>query len=466
MMRPDVGVKPRIVLLGAHRWRREAVVQTVCDLGFEPILIVYEKEIVSDALLRTLKPHQLIHQSLSSPRSAKQIADLLFRMGGDWFALGLDDYVCNFAAELSTFTSAPTMRPDAAIETREKHLLRARWNMLCRDNPRLFAVPFQFLRFSDLRFETIVERTEDLTFCESGHLIVKPDGLDASIGIHKVKSWHQLSGAIESIRRELAPLADEVRTMGIDISPTIVVEHQIPRSQRLHPGGEFSVEVLSTRVSDGTAVQHSLMGITEKYIDPKTCVEIAHCFPSAAFPHMLLDTVWETTSQMLDELGVQFCISHWEYIVTDEDRLALVEAQLRPAGDWIMQLITRATGHDPYGALLGAVNRERKPSLPDFAEKQIAAVFFPLPEREILGRFSIVCEAEAEPLLGKSVFIDPDVNNASSWARHPQWCARYLSVITEGQSFDEAKELCQRVVSKMKIHQAAGSEQTRFVLPL
>jgi hypothetical protein len=451
-------VKPRILLLGAHRWRRQSVVQLARDSGFDPVLLLYESELLPDSLSQTVAPNHVLRQSLSSPRSPKEIADTLSSVGGDWFAVGLDDYVCQFAAELSAFAASPTMRSSAAHETLNKHLLRSRWNRLCAHDGMLHPVPFRFRVYSDVNFTTIIEEIEEGGFSESVPLIVKPDALDASIGIHKVKSWACVQGAIDSLRTELGPLAKHVRPMGINIVPAIIAEHQIPRSKLLHPGAEFSAEFLSARNPNDQTNIHFLVGVTQKYIKPETFVEVAHCFPSETFPSKLRDTLQRVTTQLLDELGVEFCISHWEYIVTEDGKLALVEAQLRPAGDWIMNLVSIATDCNPYRILFDAIKSNDRPR-PEFSVKRVAAVFFALPDREIGGSFSLVCREQMRSVRGKDFFVDNELANARVWRKQVQWHSRYLAVITEGKNFGEARIKSERILSQMTLAPRGSSAE-------
>jgi hypothetical protein len=460
--------RPRLVLLGAHRWRRQPVVQMAQESGFDPVLLLYESETLPDSFFSAVVPNHILRQSTSRPRTPKDVAETIARMGGDWFALGLDDYVCQFAAELSSYGTKRTMKASAAHETLNKHLLRIRWNQLCTNNSRLYPVPFRFRRYADMTFTTIVEECEDTEFSEFTSLIVKPDALDASIGIHKVESWASVQPAIADVFAELAPLSLDVRSMGISIVPAIIAEHQIPRSKVLHTGAEFSAEFLSAKGNDSEPSSHLLIGITQKYVNPETFVEVAHCFPSPTFPDGLRETLEQVTAQLLDELGVECCISHWEYIVTEGGKLALVEAQLRPAGDWIMSLVAIATDSNPYHILFDAL-RSKDTCRVGFSNKRFASVFFPLPDREIHGAFSLECRGEAAALLGRRLFIADEVSNARAWGKKAEWHSRYLAVITEGQSFDEAKIKCHEIlahiiVAPLESSQSAG--QIRLTLGL
>jgi hypothetical protein len=462
-------VIPRIVLLGAHRWRRQAVVEFARAAGFDPVILLYQEEGIPAELSEILLPERVLRYQLRSPDASRELAETLSAVGSQWYVLGLDDYVCELAAELSKYSARELMRTSAAKEVLHKHMLRARWNRLCEKNPKLSRVPFRLLRYADASFNLQVSTEDDPDFQEQGSLIVKPDALDASIGVHGADCWRDAQGAIKRVTEELALLAVEAQRIGIEISPSILLEHRIMRSERLHAGAEFSAEFLSVHRPNDPSAKHLLIGITQKYIDPTTFVEVAHCFPSETFPKELLGTVRQATTDLLNQLGVHFCLSHWEYIVTRDERIALVEAQLRPAGDRIIDLIRRATDCDPYRALFEALMSGDDASPPDFTARRVAAIFFARPEKEISGKFSIVSTVDISDLLGKTVFLEKDIESASGWAQRSEWNSRYVDIMTEAPDFDSAKQKCKEVLADLRIYhslQSGDGELVSLVLAL
>ena len=463
--------KPSILLLGAHRWRRQPVVEMARTAGLEPVLLLYENEELPSALLHIVDPSRVLRQSHEKPFSAREISEMVMSKSDTWFVIGLDDYVCEFAAELSKYSTKRTMPPSAARETLHKHLLRRRWNKLCQNNPLLFPVPFRFLRFSDTSFQNKIGEEEDLALDQSRGLIVKPDALDASIGIHKAECWEQVDSAMASIRTELAALAEDAAPIGIDVAPAVIVEQRIPRSKRLHPGAEFSAEFFSVKAKRNDLSNHSLLGITQKYIHPETFVEVAHCFPSETFPQELVDTVQHVTASLLDELQVEFGISHWEFIVCEDGRLALVEAQLRPAGDRIMDLVFRATDRNPYHMLFSALVERGPFELPAFCARQKAAVFFPQPEYQASGKFSIIERTDSTAsLAGRAYFVEPELEkDRLRWGGKVLWHSRLMSIVTEGETFEEAKRKCEAMLPLLQLHcqtESGKCEDIPLVLPI
>lgn len=171
-----------ILMLGAHRWRRQHTVPLAKSLGFEPWLLAYE-EIIDEELLAAVGDDLIIRLNPSLPFPLEDITNRLAASNREWFVTAFDDYVCEQAAALSLKSAQVTMLPSAARETFQKHLLRQTWNGLATKLRLLYPVPFQMLRFSNLGFTSVVQKIVDPAFDAEAELILKPDALDASIGI-------------------------------------------------------------------------------------------------------------------------------------------------------------------------------------------------------------------------------------------------------------------------------------------
>lgn len=456
--------KPQLVLFGAHRWKREDVIGFAQQAGFEPVLVLFQSEDISVEAERLGGVGlSVLRLSYTSSDAIHSLADQLSKSRNDWVALGLDDYVCEIAAELSRYsTRGPLISKAGAHIALHKHLLREKWNNLADgDAKRLFPVPFKLLQFDDVTFRSLSRIEESQHPLGNGSFIVKPDALDASIGIKSVSDQSEIDKAIEEISRELTSIFSEAKEVGIQVAPDILIERKIPRSQTLHQGAEFSAEFLSTKV--GSKVEHTLIGVTQKYVDPKTFVEVAHCFPSQDFPDDLRPALIEATSSLLDELKVQFCISHWEYIVTDDNRLALVEAQLRPAGDNIMELVTLATGRNPYLALFDILRDAGNRRPPTFVPNRTAVVFFPMPVEDIRGTMSLVSDHNLDSKMRGNLQVRSDLGAAARWGTQCTWNSRFLRIISEGDSYQSARESCEKLLSELTILCSDGLSEPRRV---
>lgn len=442
-----------VLLLGAHRWGREPAVHIAIRSGLTPVVLLYEAEHLPKSLEGTLQPWQILRVPVGVP--AHYIAREMSRRSGQWFVVPLDDYVSELGSQIAELSAAPIMAPGAAQQALDKNILRAKWNNLCERRSDITAVPFRLLTFRDLTFRELISVDENGEFLETVPLIVKPSSLDASIGVHRIPCWSEINQAVNAVTEDLTPLLPFVGALGINISPRVIVEHEIQRARHLHEGSEFSAEMFA-RATDGEQAGHILVGVTQKYICPLTFVEIAHSFPSESFPSALISPLEAITAFLLDELGVRHCISHWEYIITTSGQLALVEAQLRPAGDYITTLIERATGENPYAALFTSLRQHRQDFVPRFMPKRIATVFFPSPTEHIEGAFKIVCD-EPSMLGGNVIIVDDAVEAATGWEVDHKWNSRFLVAFADGPSFEENARQCRSNMRMLKVERRSPS---------
>ncbi|MBD9357367.1 ATP-grasp domain-containing protein [Methylomonas albis] len=345
------------------------------------------------------------------------------------------------------------MEPEAAITVLRKDLLRKKWNALCTDDKTLHPVEYCLIRYRDYTFQDIVHIENQALLQSEGQFVVKPNALDASIAINVASCNAQLAVAISRTKEELTKLALDVDSLGISIFPEILVEAMIPRSASLHPGAEFSAEFISTPAE--TDVHHQLIGITQKYIDRETHVEVAHHHPSESFPPSLLANLEASIKRLLHDLKINCSISHWEFIVTTEDKLALVEGQLRPAGDQIMELIRLATGVDPYVRLFDAMfscnNHEHSRQIPLTRSNIVAAVHFPKPSSNIFGPMQLDLGALTKDASDHSVTVSRDFFSANLWSSDSNWSQRYVAVLTVGDSYQSAYDQCLTLVSQLRL---------------
>jgi hypothetical protein len=125
-------------------------------------------------------------------------------------------------------------------------------------------------------------------------------------------------------------------------------------------------------------------------------------------------TAIDSVRKMLSTLKVNCAISHWEFIVTSDDRLALVETQLRPAGDAIPSLIDIATGVCPYRSLFQLSLNHAFVNEALFAPKQAAFVAFLHPESLAAGR-ELRIQTKAPLPAGCSLRLSDDLQTLTRW---------------------------------------------------
>src|SRR5262249_26477210 len=138
---------PTVLLLGAHRWGRERVVETAFAGGARPALLVFEGEPLP-LTIRARVPARAVITVRRAATLESSRGDVCGRLGDNWWALGLDDYVCELAAALPPQDEHRCYRVEGAVDTLQKHRLRRRWNEYCARDSRLQRVEYRFLQFT------------------------------------------------------------------------------------------------------------------------------------------------------------------------------------------------------------------------------------------------------------------------------------------------------------------------------
>lgn len=248
--------------------------------------------------------------------------------------VAMDEYIAEEALAVAEKLGAPFYPTESHFISFHKHRLRELWNELAAGNPQLLAVSFEWL-------------PEGKTSQSPPPMpvIVKPNAYSGSVGVRMVRQPEQLHSALQQLSNTLA--AEKALYAGdFTVCQEILIEQAIPRKPLPNCESEFTLHMLSR------GGQHQLLATAEKQLDPETYIEVGHTVPAISIPHEYIQIAKAATVQMLDKLGVQQCISNWEYIVTPNNQVALVEGQLRPSGDNLMKLIKLATGINPFAALL------------------------------------------------------------------------------------------------------------------
>lgn len=165
-------------------------------------------------------------------------------------------------------------------------------------------------------------------------LIVKPSKGRASAGISVVTTSDEISSAYEETVSASAPR----------------LEKSLPIAERLVQGPEFSIETVS---HEG---EHFVLGITEKFKDDRTKVELGHVIP-ARISNSESELLASHVRNCLTALGIRNGVTHSEAILS-EDGPVLVETHLRQGGDEIPELLTSATGLDLVDLMVSQVAGE------------------------------------------------------------------------------------------------------------
>ncbi|TKC98164.1 metallophosphoesterase [Polyangium fumosum] len=436
-----------LVLFGAHRWKRGRVIREAIAAELDVVLAhcTGDQDMVSPAFKSIV--HDVVEvEEPDNPAFLKKLGqDLTKRFPHGWHALGLDDYVCRQAALLaeSGFRYYP---PSADEITRQKHRLRAMWNAYCTQKKRLplHPVPFEYREYHSFNAQGTPRKLEELTPL-TGPCIVKPDELSASIEIKRAATPDHIDGRVSECLAHLAEnWRQEASRHGIDVRPHIQIEAEIPRARHLngHADAEFSVEVLSE------GQRHHIVAITQKWVS-QDYVELGHVVPAASFPDDLKDALHTSVTELLNQLDVFCAISHWEFIVTTNHRLALVEAQLRPGGDQIMDLIERAYGVSAERALFRWMTG-RGFAFPT-KNRCVAAICYLKPAVPITSYRRI----EDGGNLGADLSVmENELREAVAhgpWAGPTNWTDRFVSLIRTGHSLEEARTACMRAAREVSL---------------
>lgn len=174
---------------------------------------------------------------------------------------------------------------------------------------------------------TAAARVADLeelrTFVERHGLpcMVKPISSSGSAGVTKVESETDLESAFERASGSY---------LGLHNSGVLVEEFL--------DGPQYSVEAFSERG------KHEVVGITRKYSDPQSFVELGHVSPAPLSP-IQGAAIRAYVGHILDALGVEAGTTHTE-ITLGSKGPRLIETHLRKGGDQISDLTRDATGVD------------------------------------------------------------------------------------------------------------------------
>lgn len=294
-----------VVLFGGNRWGKE-----------------YVADMIRAAGATIAWPDDLPTQAINTQAAVTVVA--------------LDDFVAEAAVLLAQQLQVPFYCLQSHETTFYKNRLRAIWNQQVSHHPQL---PLQYIDFEYLPSQTPSTQPWQVP------VIVKPNAYSGSVGVQLVNNPAAINTAVQGLQNLLQQ--EQQRFAGdFAVCQDILLEAAIPRQNMPGSNSEFTLHMLSRKG------QHQLLTTSEKQLAADAFVEIGHTVPAPNLPAHLLTQMVAITKLLLTELQVVQCISNWEYIVTPDNKIALVEGQLRPSGDRLMQLIQLATGINPFEALL------------------------------------------------------------------------------------------------------------------
>jgi hypothetical protein len=444
-----------VLLIGDQPYNSDRVINELLDAGLQVVVAKLDSD-HSETLLAKVnhdsgdsETRVQPHATEILPEEAIAISEatltrLRQEYGEDCFVLPLNDYVAEYAATISTLLSHPCYPPRSAEITKRKHELRALWNRLAEQSDAdLCNVEYCYVEqrgnegvfdyHPSSGFEALPENTP---------LIVKPDELSSSIAINYATSRQEAVSLVGDVCAELRSKWYEVgRSIGTEVLPRVIIEMAIPRSTTLHPGAEFSIEFVSF---EG---QHHPAGVTQKWLGPNF-IESGQFFPSESFPERLRPALEHAIHQLLEQLEVRYAVSHWEFIITHDERIALVEGHLRPAGGRIMELIGQSTGQSPTSILFQAL-AQRKVDF-SFIPRTSCGLFWLIPEMPLTEVTEVKVDHDVTDALCKDLYIHQQgIIATPNWAQATDWLMRLAHVLATGANLDAVIERCRTVAQSV-----------------
>ena len=262
----------------AHTDARTDTIGWALRSGFLPLIVVNPGEDLND----NFDPAAHILWAPDHPESDTFIPILtdLIRAAadGEWYALGLDDYTCHTAAAVSAGSAMPCFSADSTMRVTRKHLLREQWNLLClkRTDLPLRPIPSLFILFSSFLADDFQTRPSAWPheMESAGPFIVKPDCLDASLGVRRAETYGEALEIGRSTVRDLAEYVPASKVLGFELQPAVLIDEEVPRSPALRPHAEYTAHILSRND------RHELIGISTKLIHAPSFTKIGQIFPA------------------------------------------------------------------------------------------------------------------------------------------------------------------------------------------
>lgn len=468
------GPRRTVFLIGDEPWNRDRIVQQALEAGLRVVRAKLASD-HSEALAAKVHPEKEASQARTEPETTETLPDdpeqvsgpLLARLrqdyGEDFCLLPLNDYVTEYAAALSAKLSERCYPVRSAETAKRKHMLRDLWNRLAAEpDSGLFPVEYCYaeLRGDGSDFELRCSSGFE-ALPEATPLIVKPDELSSSIEIRRVSSKQEALAAAREVCRQLREKWYEVgRSIGTEVRPRVVIETAIQASSAYQPGAEFSIEFVSC------GGRHHPVGVTQKWTGPY-CIETGQLFPAESFPASLRPVAERSVKRLLEELEAGYCVSHWEFIVTPDDRLGLVEGHLRAAGDRIMELVEQSTGLAPPAALCQAL-AGRRADFP-FTPRRACAVLWLIPESPLAEVTDIRIDHDAVNGLCEDLYVNKEAILATTnWTRATDWVSRFAHVLAVGDDFEDIARRCREVARSVVLSGSGdhGSASTTLQLSI
>lgn len=428
-----------VVLWGAHRWGREDVICHAHAAGLDVWLATDDEQ--------PLPTRPEIHGTLyiTDEAGLQAATAKLNRQYPRWCSVALDDFVARPAARLAGLAPVPTVSHTATHTCCQKHLLRQQWNELCARNKQLQPVPYKRLLYSDYTGENLLEVAGTEV---SGQAIIKPNDYAGSVGVALVRE--STEAAITNLLKLLA-VEDEKFSGSLHVQPDVLIEQAIARKEIPGSQAEFTLHMGSL------LGEHVLLATSEKALHPNSFIETGHRVPAPNLSADALQLMEHITRQLLESLGVQNTISNWEYIITPDDKIALVEGQLRPSGDSLMTLINLSAGEHPYSWFFrGLLNGDR---LPFPAAHRVSGISWLWP-KQVQKQITDIIVPQNLPKSWHIHADRPALLATQNWPGPADWYQRHLSITGTADTYDALNSQMQELAQHIKLVGSLGEVAT------
>ncbi len=254
------------------------------------------------------------------------------------------EYYYATAATLAQQLGLPSPKPRAIQNCRDK------WNQRLRLQTAGIGVPAFHLANS---VKEAVSAAQSLGF----PVVVKPVNSTGSIGVKLCKDANEVTAHAEALLRK------RKNDRGLPIPPRILIES-------LAVGPEYSVEVFGKTV----------IGITEKHLGPLPhFVEVGHDYP-AQLSAVDKEKINQVVLKALNTMDLGWGAAHVELRLTP-DGPKIIEINPRLAGDYIPELVRRASGIDLISETISLTVTGHEPQLKK-TDNQYASIRFILAPME------------------------------------------------------------------------------------
>lgn len=402
---PNKKANTAIVLFGATRWGRLDVPEQFESIGIDAI-VPQEKE------------------------DPQALANKLNQSYQQWNVLTLDDFVGKEACALADLAPISMYPIEAYRAATHKHKLRQIWNQYVADRPTKPLHSVGWALYSEAG-EVLHNHLSD-----QGPYIIKPNAYAGSVGMEMVNSSTEIAAAVSRTNTTMALEAAQYDE-GLMPDTHVLVEDAIPRRSQGSGIAEYSVHMMSY------GGKHKAVAFSEKNINKTSFIETAHLLPadlSAEYQNLME----QVCADLLSQLQVENLMSNWEFIITPEGKLGLIEGQLRPSGDKLMHLLQLSTRQNPYQYWIKQVL-----GLPvsEMAALKHTTITWLSPKEVFHGITSI--EISELPDGVELIVDEAALLQCTNWPGPVDWYNRYISVVAEAETTHQLQQLISQVAKRV-----------------